>query len=252
MPRARCRAAAGARRPAGLDRRRLCESRRRLSRRARRSHRSVPPARCGSCYETDRPPSAARPLPYASTSGGSSKAAHSRTAATSASGSTRRSRDGRSRARPTTTVSPSCRSSAASARPGWDPDATGAVTGLTFDDDAGRPAPRRRSRASPSASPRSRSCCPRSMTLSRAAEASARIRAGSRSWPTRSRRPVTASAVEEASLRGAAVAILERSGYEPAEAPLGEVFQPQAARAEAYRTARERQQRLYEELRGKD
>jgi gluconokinase len=65
-------------------------------------------------------------------------------------------------------------------------------------------------------------------------------------------RPVTASLVEEASLRGAAVATLERLGEAPAEAPLGEVFRPREERAEAYRSARERQQRLYEELRGKD
>jgi sugar (pentulose or hexulose) kinase len=65
-------------------------------------------------------------------------------------------------------------------------------------------------------------------------------------------RPVTASKVEEASLRGAAVATLERIGYEAAEAPLGEVFQPREGRADAYRSARERQQRLYEELRGHD
>ena len=65
-------------------------------------------------------------------------------------------------------------------------------------------------------------------------------------------RPVTESAVEEASLRGAAVASLQRTGYEVAEAPLGRVFQPQKARAEEYRSARERQQRLYEELRGQD
>jgi gluconokinase len=65
-------------------------------------------------------------------------------------------------------------------------------------------------------------------------------------------RPVTASRVAEASLRGAAVAILERLGYEASEAPLGEVFHPREERAEAYRSARERQQRLYEELRGQD
>jgi gluconokinase len=65
-------------------------------------------------------------------------------------------------------------------------------------------------------------------------------------------RPVTASAVEEASLRGAAVATLERLGHAPPEAPLGEVFHPREERAEAYRSARERQQRLYEELRGND
>jgi gluconokinase len=63
-------------------------------------------------------------------------------------------------------------------------------------------------------------------------------------------RPVTASGVAEASLRGAAVAVLERLGYEPVPAPLGNTFHPREARAEAYRSARERQQRLYEELRG--
>jgi gluconokinase len=65
-------------------------------------------------------------------------------------------------------------------------------------------------------------------------------------------RPVTASRVEEASLRGAAVATLERLGHEAAEAPLGEVFHPRQDRADAYRSARERQQRLYEELYGQD
>jgi gluconokinase len=65
-------------------------------------------------------------------------------------------------------------------------------------------------------------------------------------------RPVTASLVEEASLRGAAVVTLERLGHRPPEAPLGEVFRPREERAEAYRSARERQQRLYEERRGKD
>jgi gluconokinase len=65
-------------------------------------------------------------------------------------------------------------------------------------------------------------------------------------------RPVTASKVEEASLRGAAVATLERLGHQASEAPLGEVFHPREDRADAYRSARERQQRLYEELHGQD
>jgi gluconokinase len=63
-------------------------------------------------------------------------------------------------------------------------------------------------------------------------------------------RPVTASGVVEASLRGAAVAALERLGFEAAGARLGDVFHPREDRAEAYRSAREHQQRLYEELRG--
>jgi gluconokinase len=65
-------------------------------------------------------------------------------------------------------------------------------------------------------------------------------------------RPITASLVEEASLRGAAVATLERLGRVPPEAPPGDVFHPREELAEAYRYARERQQRLYEELRGQD
>jgi gluconokinase len=65
-------------------------------------------------------------------------------------------------------------------------------------------------------------------------------------------RPVAASAVKEASLRGAAVAVRERLGYEAVAAPLGNAFQPRRSAAEAYRSARERHQRLYEELRGQD
>jgi gluconokinase len=63
-------------------------------------------------------------------------------------------------------------------------------------------------------------------------------------------RPIRVSGVEEASLRGAAVAALDRLGLEAAAAPLGEVFDPRDDRAEAYRSAREQHQRLYEELRG--
>lgn len=54
-------------------------------------------------------------------------------------------------------------------------------------------------------------------------------------------RPVTASKVQEASLRGAAVATLERLGCETGEAPLGEMFHPRETWADAYRSARERQ-----------
>ena len=59
-------------------------------------------------------------------------------------------------------------------------------------------------------------------------------------------RPVTVSAVPEASLRGAAVLALERLGHEVGEAPIAEVVEPRADRAEAYRAAREAHQRLYE------
>ncbi|MCL6438546.1 MAG: gluconokinase [Rubrobacteraceae bacterium] len=62
-------------------------------------------------------------------------------------------------------------------------------------------------------------------------------------------RPVTLSGVEEASSRGAALLALERLGVlklEEAEVPLGETFEPDEGRHEAYREALARQQRLYE------
>ena len=61
-------------------------------------------------------------------------------------------------------------------------------------------------------------------------------------------RPIHVSGVPEASLRGAAVLALERLGHEVAAAPIAEVVEPRADRAEAYRTAREQQQKLYEAL----
>jgi gluconokinase len=59
-------------------------------------------------------------------------------------------------------------------------------------------------------------------------------------------RPITASAVREASLRGAAVRVLERQAKPIPEAPLGRVFEPREDRIEAFRAARERQRRLYD------
>jgi gluconokinase len=61
-------------------------------------------------------------------------------------------------------------------------------------------------------------------------------------------RPVTVSAVPEASLRGAAVFALERQGHEVEEAPTSGVVEPRPDRAEAYRAAREAQQTLYDAL----
>jgi gluconokinase len=58
-------------------------------------------------------------------------------------------------------------------------------------------------------------------------------------------RSVEVSDVPEASLRGAAVLALERAGHQVADAPIGEVVEPRPDRAEAYRAAREEQQRLY-------
>ncbi len=59
-------------------------------------------------------------------------------------------------------------------------------------------------------------------------------------------RPLTTSGVSEASLRGAAVVVLERLGAKPAPALLGPVVEPRPDKVEAFRAARERQQRLYE------
>ncbi len=59
-------------------------------------------------------------------------------------------------------------------------------------------------------------------------------------------RPVTTSRVKEGSLRGAAVAVLERLGKTPAPAPLGPVVEPRPDKVEAFRAARERQEQLYE------
>jgi gluconokinase len=61
-------------------------------------------------------------------------------------------------------------------------------------------------------------------------------------------RPIHVSGVPEASLRGAAVLALERAGSEVAAAPIAEVVEPRPERAEAYRAAREEQQRLYDAL----
>src|SRR5947208_2488714 len=48
-------------------------------------------------------------------------------------------------------------------------------------------------------------------------------------------RPLVVSAVEEASLRGAAVVALEQLGEEVADAPLGKTFEPRVDYADAYR-----------------
>jgi gluconokinase len=59
-------------------------------------------------------------------------------------------------------------------------------------------------------------------------------------------RSVTTSGVKEASLRGAAVVVLERLGKTPAPAPLGAVIEPRPDKADVFRAARERQRQLYE------
>jgi gluconokinase len=59
-------------------------------------------------------------------------------------------------------------------------------------------------------------------------------------------RPIEISAVEEGSLRGAAVVALERLGAKPEPAPVEHVVEPRPERFEAYRAARRRARALYE------
>ena len=58
-------------------------------------------------------------------------------------------------------------------------------------------------------------------------------------------RPLLLSAVEEASLRGAASVVRERLGEPVPEAPIAGVVDPRRERHEAYRVARQRQRELY-------
>ena len=126
---------------------------------------------------------------------------------------------------------------------GWDPDATGAIFGLTFDT---TPADIRRAAlegvgfrfaAIADLLPEVEEIVATGGALMKD-ETWVQIMADTLA------RPVTLSGIEEASLRGAAVAVVS----DPAEAPLGDTFHPREDRAEAYRSARERQQRLYDAL----
>jgi gluconokinase len=132
---------------------------------------------------------------------------------------------------------------------GWDPERKGAISGLTFDT-----TPRDiRQAALEGVALRFAAIAERMPEIEEVVATGGGL-LEDREWiqvmADALARPVTASGVVEASLRGAAVATLERRGAQPADAPLGDVFHPREERAEAYRSARERQQRLYEELRG--
>jgi gluconokinase len=59
-------------------------------------------------------------------------------------------------------------------------------------------------------------------------------------------RPITLSGVDEASVRGAAVVVLQRLGASPDPAPLSRVFEPREERFEDYRAARGRMRALYQ------
>jgi gluconokinase len=124
---------------------------------------------------------------------------------------------------------------------GWDPDARGALFGLTFDTS---PADIRRA-ALEGVGFRFAAIADLLPTV-REIVATGGGLLKDRAWvqimADTLARPITLSAVEEASLRGAAVAVLA----EPGDAPLGDTFHPREERAEAYRWARERHERLYE------
>jgi len=128
---------------------------------------------------------------------------------------------------------------------GWDPDATGAIVGLTFET---TPADIRHA-ALAGVAFRFAAIADLLPGVEQIVATGGALNKDPR-WvqvmADALARPVTLSGVEEASLRGAAVAVVD----EPAEAPLGREFHPREERAEAYRSARERQQRLYEVLRG--
>jgi gluconokinase len=135
--------------------------------------------------------------------------------------------------------------------PGWQPDATGAVSGLSFTTTA---ADLRRA-ALEGIAFRFAAIAELMPEIDEVVATGAAL-LSDEAWiqimADALARPVTVSAVPEASLRGAAVAVLERAGYRAPPAPLGQAFRPREERAEAYRSARNRQQRLYEALRGED
>jgi gluconokinase len=131
--------------------------------------------------------------------------------------------------------------------PGWNPHATGAIAGLTFDADAvdllqaGLEGVACRMTEIAEALPPLREV----VATGHALLASPRW---IQLFADALGRPVTESAVAEGSARGAAVMALERLGAEAEPAPLGRVYQPDAERTEIYAAARRRQRELYDRL----
>ena len=134
---------------------------------------------------------------------------------------------------------------------GWDPAATGAIAGITFET---TPADIRRAALEGVALRVAEIADRLPETTEVVATGGALL--GERGWmqimADALGRPVTASGVAEGSLRGAAVSVLERLGYSVPEARLGDVFHPAQDAVEAYRSARARQRRLYEVTNGDD
>jgi gluconokinase len=131
--------------------------------------------------------------------------------------------------------------------PGWNPRATGAIAGLTFDADAGDLLQAGLEGAA--------------YRIAEIADALPEVRdvvatghalLASEWWiqvfADVLGRPVMASGVPEGSARGAAVHALERLGIELEPAPIGQTYEPDAGRTEIYAAARERQRELYRKL----
>jgi gluconokinase len=131
--------------------------------------------------------------------------------------------------------------------PGWNPRATGAIAGLTFDADATDLF----QAALEGATYRLAEIADQ-LPETREVVVTGHALLASPRWTQLCAdvlgRPVTASGVAEGSARGAAVYVLERLGAEPEPAPLGRVYEPDPARTEIYAAARGRQRDLYERL----
>lgn len=131
--------------------------------------------------------------------------------------------------------------------PGWNPRASGAIAGLTFDADAtdlvqaGLEGVAYRIAETADRLPELREVVATGHALLASPE-------WTQVFADVLGRPVTASAVAEGSARGAAVHVLGRLGIEPEPAPLGRVYEPDPGRTEIYAAARERQRELYERL----
>ena len=130
---------------------------------------------------------------------------------------------------------------------GWNPRASGAVTGLTFETDAGDLL----QAGLEGIAYRIADIADRLSDV-REVVATGHALLQSEWWmqvfADALGRPVVVSDVAEGSARGAAVYALERLGADVDPAPVGRAHQPDPERGEVYAAARERQRQLYEEL----
>jgi gluconokinase len=134
--------------------------------------------------------------------------------------------------------------------PGWNPRATGAIAGLTFDAD---PADLRQAALEGAAYRLAEiaDALPEAREIVATGHALLENPWWAQVCADVFGRPVTASGVAEGSSRGAAVYVLERLGAEADAAPLGRVREPDRQRTEIYAAARERQRELYRRLFGR-